>query len=320
MRWTPGGDSSDIEDRRGEGGGSNFGGFNGMHFGIGGTLVLIVLSFLFRTNLFSVLGGGGTAAPSAAERPLSNPDAEPGEKREVGFVTFVLNDVQHTWEQLLPQAGAAYRHTKLVLFRDLTQSGCGTAQAATGPFYCPEDEKVYIDLGFFQELRDRFGAPGEFAQAYVLAHEIGHHVQKLLGIEGRVQRLARGDPAHANPLSVRLELQADCFAGIWGHATEQRKIVDDADIAAGLRAAASVGDDRIQRMATGHVSPESFTHGSSAQRTDWFNRGLQSGEISTCNTFPTLNTGFSGINEVQASGRFRTSARSSSCHPACDRV
>ena len=205
MRWTPGGDSSDIEDRRGEGGGgSNFGGFNGMHLGIGGTLVLIVLSFVFRTNLFSVLGGGGTAAPSAAVRPLSNPDADPAEKREVEFVTFVLNDVQHTWEQLLPQAGTSYRHTKLVLFRDLTQSGCGTAQTATGPFYCPEDEKVYIDLGFFQELRDRFGAPGEFAQAYVLAHEVGHHVQKLLGIEGKVHRLSRGDPAQANPLSVRL--------------------------------------------------------------------------------------------------------------------
>jgi predicted metalloprotease len=288
MRWTPGGDSSDIEDRRGEGGGGgggfNLGGFNGMHLGIGGTLVLIVLSFLFRTNLFSVLGGGDTA-PTAASRPLSNPDTDPAEQREVEFVKFVLNDVQHTWEQLLPQGGASYRHTKLVLFRDLTQSGCGTAQSETGPFYCPVDEKVFIDLGFFQELRDRFGAPGEFAQAYVLAHEIGHHVQKLLGTEGKVHRLSRGDPSQAKPLSVRLELQADCFAGVWGHATAQRKIIDDSDIAAGLRAAASVGDDRLQRMATGHISPESFTHGSSAQRTDWFRRGLQSGDISTCDTF-----------------------------------
>jgi predicted metalloprotease len=149
----------------------------------------------------------------------------------------------------------------------------------------PEDEKVYIDLGFFQELRDRFGAPGEFAQAYVLAHEVGHHVQKLLGIEGKVRQLSRGNPGQANPLSVRLELQADCYSGVWGHATEQRKIIDDADVAAGLRAAAAVGDDRLQRMATGHVSPESFTHGSSAQRTDWFRRGLQSGNISTCDTF-----------------------------------
>jgi predicted metalloprotease len=285
MRWTPGGDSSDIEDRRGEGGGGfNLGGFSGLHLGLGGTLVLVVLSLLFRTNLFDVLGGGGTA-PSAAVRPLSNPDADPAEKREVEFVKFVLNDVQATWEQLLPQAGTSYRHTKLVLFRDLTESGCGTAQSATGPFYCPEDEKVYIDLGFFKELRDRFGAPGEFAQAYVLAHEIGHHVQKLLGTEGKVHRLSRGDPSQANPLSVRLELQADCYAGIWGHATAQRKIIDEADVEAGLRAAAAVGDDRLQRMATGHVSPESFTHGSSAQRTQWFSRGLKSGDISTCDTF-----------------------------------
>jgi predicted metalloprotease len=283
MQWTPGGDSSDIEDRRGGGGGGfNFGGMNGMHLGIGGTLFLIVLSFIFRTNLFSVLDG--SPSPTASERPLSNPDADPAEKREVEFVTFVLNDVQHTWEQVLPRQGANYRHTKLVLFRDLTDSGCGTAQSATGPFYCPEDEKVYIDLGFFQELRDKFGAPGEFAQAYVIAHEIGHHVQKLLGIEGRMQRLAHEEPSQAKPLSVKLELQADCFAGVWGNSTEQRKIVDDADIAAGLRAAASVGDDRLQRMATGHVSPETFTHGSSAQRTEWFRRGLQSGAISSCDT------------------------------------
>ncbi len=288
MDWTPGGDSSDVEDRRGEGGGgggSNFGGLNGMHLGIGGTLVLIVLSVLFKTDLFSGLSGGGSASPSAASRPLSSPDSDPAERREVEFVTFVLNDVQHTWEQLLPQAGTNYRHAKLVLFRDSTQSGCGTAQSATGPFYCPGDEKVYIDLGFFQELRDRFAAPGEFAQAYVIAHEVGHHVQKLLGIEGKMQRLAHADPSQANPLSVRLELQADCFAGVWGHATEQRKIVHDEDVAAGLRAAASVGDDRLQRMSTGHVSPESFTHGSSAQRTEWFRRGLESGDISTCDTF-----------------------------------
>jgi predicted metalloprotease len=289
MEWTPGGDRSDVEDRRGEssgGGGFNFGGFGGLHLGIGGTLVLIVLSFLFRTNLFSVLGGGGATVPTAAERPLSNPETDPAEKRQTDFAVFVLNDVQKTWEQLLPQQGRTpYRHAKLVLFTDMTHSGCGTAQTATGPFYCPEDEKVYLDLGFFQELRDKFAAPGEFAQAYVIAHEVGHHVQKLLGIEGQVHRLQQGNPSQANPLSVRLELQADCYAGIWGHATEQRKIVNDADIAAGLRAAASVGDDRLQRMATGHVSPESFTHGSSAQRTQWFRSGLDSGQISTCDTF-----------------------------------
>uniref|UniRef100_Q01S64 Metalloprotease n=1 Tax=Solibacter usitatus (strain Ellin6076) TaxID=234267 RepID=Q01S64_SOLUE len=288
MEWTPGGDRSDVEDRRGEsgGGGFNLGGFGGIHLGIGGTLILLVLSFLFRTNLFSIFGGGTVApAPTEASRPLSDPDSSAAEKRQTDFIVFVLNDVQHTWEQILPRQGTPYRHTKLVLFTDLTNSGCGTAQSATGPFYCPQDEKVYIDLGFFKELRDRFGAPGEFAQAYVLAHEIGHHVQKLLGIEGQVHRLQRGDPSQANPLSVKLELQADCFAGVWGHSTEQRKMVDDADVAAGLRAAAAVGDDRLQRLTTGRVSPESFTHGSSAQRTDWFRRGLQSGQVSTCDTF-----------------------------------
>ena len=254
----------------------NFGGFSGAHLGLGGTLVVIVLSLLFRTNLFN---GGGE--PSST-RPVAD---SPAENRQVDFVTFVLNDVQATWEKLLPEAGGSYRHTKLVLFRDLTSSGCGTAQSATGPFYCPEDEKVYIDLGFFQELRDRFAAPGEFAQAYVIAHEIGHHVQKLLGTEGKVRRLQRGDPSQQNPLSVRLELQADCYAGIWGHATAERKIIDEADVSAGIQAAAAVGDDRLQRMATGHVSPESFTHGSSAQRTQWFKRGLSSGEIGTCDTF-----------------------------------
>ena len=263
----------------------NFGGFGGMHLGIGGMLVVIVLSVVFRTNLFSVLGGGGTVAPTASVRPMTNPNSSATETRDRDFVAFVLHDVQRTWEQILPQQGTPYRHTTLVLFRDLTESGCGSAESATGPFYCPADEKVYIDLGFFQELSDKFGAPGEFAQAYVVAHEIGHHVQKLLGIEGKVQRLSRGDPSQKNPLSVRLELQADCFAGVWGHTTEQRKIIDDADVEAGLRAAASVGDDRLQRMATGHVSPESFTHGSSAQRTEWFHRGLQNGTIAACDTF-----------------------------------
>jgi predicted metalloprotease len=289
MRWTPGGDRSDIEDRRGEGGGGfNTGGIGGLHIGIGGTIVLIVLSYLLHINLFSFLGGGGggTASRLAPEHAPSSPGVEsPAEKQQVEFVTFVLNDVQNTWEQLLPPTGTEYRHTKLVLFRDVTQSGCGTAQSATGPFYCPEDEKVYIDLGFFQELRDRFGAPGEFAQAYVLAHEIGHHVQKLLGIEGQVQRLQRADRAEANPLSVRLELQADCFAGIWGHSTQQRNLIDNSDIAAGLQAAAAVGDDRLQRMTTGRISPESFTHGTSEQRSEWFRRGLDSGAISSCDTF-----------------------------------
>jgi predicted metalloprotease len=287
MEWTPGGTSQDIEDRRDEdsggGGGFGFGGF-GPHLGIGGTLVLVVLSIIFKQNLFSVF----TGAPSGQQPIHQAPD--PGrsarEKQEVEFVSFVLDDVQHTWEKLLPaQGNVRYRHAKLVLFRDATESSCGMAQTATGPFYCPGDEKVYIDLGFFAELRDRFGAPGEFAQAYVIAHELGHHVQKLLGIEQKVRRLEESRPDEANPLSVRLELQADCFAGVWGNSTEQRHIIDQSDISAGLKAAAAVGDDRLQRMAGRRVSPETFTHGSSAQRMRWFRSGLDSGQISACNTF-----------------------------------
>lgn len=298
MRWTPGGQSPDIEDRRGQSGGfgfggpgfggPGFGGFGGRHIGLGGILLLLLLSFLFRNDLFSPQTGAppqtnsqyGTSNPSAG---TANRDA--GEDREVQFVSFVLDDVQKTWERLLPQTGVPYRHAKLVLFRDYTTSGCGAAQAATGPFYCPADEKVYVDLGFFDDLGNRMGAPGEFGQAYVIAHEIGHHVQKLLGIEQQVSQLRRNDPAASNPLSVRLELQADCLAGVWGHSTAQRDIIDQSDIAAGLDAVAAVGDDRLQKMARGYVSPESFTHGSSAQRSDWFRRGLDSGEISACNTF-----------------------------------
>jgi len=285
MQWTPGGSSEDVEDRRDEGGGGGFGfgGFGGMHLGIGGTLLLLVLSFVFKTNLFSLFSGGPAVTHEVRTAP--DPARDTSERKEVEFVTWVLNDVQHTWEKLLPQSGASYRHAKLVLFRDATRSGCGTAQSATGPFYCPEDEKVYVDLGFFDELRQRFGAPGEFAQAYVLAHEIGHHVQKILGIEGKVRRLQERNPAEQNPLSVRLELQADCYAGIWGNSTEQRNILDQSDVPAGLRAAAAVGDDRLQRMSTGHVSPESFTHGSSAQRVQWFRRGLDEGSVGACNTF-----------------------------------
>jgi hypothetical protein len=200
----------------------------------------------------------------------------------VQFVSFVLDDAQKTWETLLPQAGVPYRHAKLVLFRDYTTSACGPAESATGPFYCPADEKVYVDLGFFDELANRLGAPGEFGQAYVIAHELGHHVQKLLGIEAKVSRLRRTNPSEANPLSVRTELQADCLAGVWGHSTQQRRIIDAADITAGMDA---VGDDRLQKMARGHVSPESFTHGSSAERAEWFRRGLESGDIRSCNTF-----------------------------------
>jgi len=178
-----------------------------------------------------------------------------------------------------------YRHAKLVLFRDSIDSACGAAQSATGPFYCPGDEKVYIDLGFYDELKQRFGAPGEFAEAYVLAHEIGHHVQKLLGIEAKVRAAQQRNPQAANQLSVGLELQADCLAGVWGHSTQQRNILDPGDVEEGLKAAAAVGDDRLQSMSRGRVNPETFTHGSSAQRMQWFQRGFQDGTIASCDTF-----------------------------------
>jgi len=295
MDWTPGSSGEDVEDRRGEsssgGGGFGFGGY-GPHFGIGGTLVLLILSVVFHQNFFALFSGAPSSAPQQQSYDPQqqvgsgvDPSRSEAEKNEVEFVKFVLNDVQHTWDKLLPASGVRYRHAKLVLFRNATESACGTAQTATGPFYCPGDERVYIDLGFFHELSSRFGAPGEFAQAYVIAHEIGHHVQKLLGIEGKVRQAEESRPASANRLSVGLELQADCLAGVWGNSTEQRNIVHPNDVAAGLQAAASVGDDRLQKMATGHVSAETFTHGSSAQRTEWFRKGLDSGQVDACDTF-----------------------------------
>jgi predicted metalloprotease len=285
MRWTPGGESQDIEDRRDEGGGGGGFQFGGMHIGIGGAIVLLILSFVFKQNFFALLGVGG-AAPTTTT--TSQPDAarDAAEKPLVQFVSFVLDDTQNTWTQILPQqTGTAYRHARLVLFRDSTQSGCGGAQSATGPFYCPGDEKVYIDLGFYDELKQRFGAPGEFAQAYVLAHEIGHHVQKLLGIESRARQLQAQNPSQENQVSVRMELQADCFAGVWAHSTQQRGLLEAGDVDSALGAAAAVGDDRLQKMSTGHVSPDSFTHGTSEQRATWFTKGLQGGAISSCDTF-----------------------------------
>lgn len=284
MKWTPGGESNDIEDRRDEGGGG--GGFQigGIHIGIGGAIVLAILSFVFKTNLFSLIGVGTGDSGTAVSQP--DPAKDAAEKPLVQFVSFVLDDTQNTWTQILPQqAHTDYRHAKLVLFRDATQSGCGGAESATGPFYCPDDEKVYIDLGFFDELNRRFGAPGQFAQAYVIAHELGHHIQKLTGIESKVRQQQESNSREVNPLSVKLELQADCFAGVWAHSTQQRGLLEKGDVESALGAASAVGDDHLQKMATGHVSPESFTHGTSQQRMQWFNAGLDNGTISACNTF-----------------------------------
>jgi predicted metalloprotease len=282
MRWTRGGRSSNIEDLRGQGmggggfGGGGFGGRGGMRLGLGGTVILFLLSMFFGRDFFSLVGvdpaaptatsGGGDARSLAREEP------------EVEFVSFVLDDAQLTWSRILPE----YQEAKLVLFRDAVQSACGFAQAASGPFYCPGDQKVYLDLSFFEELRSRFGAAGDFAKAYVIAHEIGHHVQHVLGIEQKVRHLQRQNSSQGNALSVRLELQADCLAGVWGHSTAKRDILETGDVEAGLNAAAAIGDDRLTR---GRVSPESFTHGTSAQRVSWFRRGLESGQTRNCDTF-----------------------------------
>ena len=279
MRWTPGGRSDDIEDRRDEGGG----GIGGVHIGIGGFVILLILSVVFKRDFFSLLSNTGVSTGQTVSQPDTQRDAR--EEPLVQFISFVLDDTQKTWAGILQARGIPYRHAKLVLFRDATSSGCGTAQSATGPFYCPADEKVYIDLGFYDELQRRFGAPGQFAQAYVLAHELGHHVQNLLGIERKVRNLQGQNPGAGNALSVRMELQADCFAGIWAKSTQQRNLLEAGDVESALGAAAAVGDDRLQRMSRGQVSPDSFTHGSSAQRTEWFQRGMSGGTIEGCNTF-----------------------------------
>jgi uncharacterized protein len=284
MRWTPGGRSDDIEDDRDQSGGGG-GGFNfgGIHIGIVGFLVLLVLSLVFKRNFLSLAGLGGVSSRT----PISQPDTARDQREEplVQFVSFVLDDTQKTWTQILSQQSVPYRHAKLVLFRDRIDSACGLAQSASGPFYCPGDEKVYIDLGFYDELRQRFGAPGEFAQAYVLAHELGHHVQKLIGVEEKVHAAREQNPRAANQLSERLELQADCFAGVWGHSTDQRKLLDPDEVHEGLNAAAAVGDDRLQRMAGRSVNPETFTHGTSQQRMAWFQKGFSTGDMKACNTF-----------------------------------
>jgi predicted metalloprotease len=254
-----------------------------MHIGIGGMLILLVLSLIFKRDFLSLISTDGIGTGSSVSQ--SDPAQNAREKPLVDFVTFVLNDTQSTWTQILSAEGVHYRHAKLVLFRDVIDSACGTAESASGPFYCPGDEKVYIDLGFYDELKQRFGAPGDFAQAYVLAHEMGHHVQKILGVEEKVNAARRRNPAAANELSVRLELQADCFAGVWGHSTQQRNLLESGDVEEGLQAAAAVGDDRLQRMATGRVNPDSFTHGTSEQRMHWFQTGYQSGTVASCNTF-----------------------------------
>ncbi len=214
---------------------------------------------------------------------VGTPQAADPNDEQANFVGFVLDDVQDTWTAVLPRLGTPYRRAKLVLFTQAADTACGRGEAATGPFYCPPDERVYIDLSFYRALRERLGAPGDFAQAYVIAHEVGHHVQNILGTSERVQRAGRGEGADGD--SVRLELQADCYAGVWAHASKQRQLLEQGDIEEALTAAAAIGDDTLQRKSTGRVRPETFSHGSSAQRMKWFNVGLESGDPARCDTF-----------------------------------
>ena len=298
MKWTPGRRSANLEDRRGAssgggagggfgfgGGGGGGGGFGGGKLGLGGLVVLVVLSLVFKQDFLGLAGGGAALPPAGAEQQAAALD-DPREEPLVQFVSFLLDDTQGFWQRALAAEGLTYRDARLVLFRDQTSTACGAGEAATGPFYCPGDERVYIDLAFFDELRRRFQAPGEFAQAYVLAHEIGHHVQHVLGTSTEVRRAQqRGGQAQGNALSVRLELQADCYAGVWAADVARKGSLDPGDTEEGLAAAAAVGDDRLQKMSTGRVAPESWTHGSSAQRMEWFTRGFREGTRSACDTF-----------------------------------
>jgi uncharacterized protein len=249
--------------------------------GLGGLLVVGLLSVIFRTDLFSMLG----AETETVDTPAGPVASTPEEDERVQFVSFVLDDLQGVWTEELSREGQRYERAKLVLFRDAVRSACGIGEAATGPFYCPGDRKVYLDLGFFDELHRRFGAPGDLAQAYVVAHEIGHHVQNLLGVDAEVRQRQAARPAERNALSVKMELQADCLAGVWARSTEQRDLLEGGDLEEALGAASAIGDDRLQRMGTGRVSPDSFTHGSSAQRVAWFRRGYERGRPADCDTF-----------------------------------
>ncbi len=297
MEWTPGGMSSDVEDRRGDsGGGGGMLPFGGGGLGIVGVIVLVVLSLITGRNFLGGLGGGGSEPSQSESRQAQQSDGpvqeSAGEKRDAQLVSYVLDDVQKMWTAVLPeQTGKNYRRAKLVLFRGQTQSGCGTAQESTGPFYCPEDERVYIDLDFWDELKKLGGNSADFAQGYVIAHELGHHVQDILGIEQKATQMMQ-DRSQRSRASVELELQADCFAGIWGHSMQERHLLDPGDLDSALNNAAAVGDDHIQKMQRGTVSPESFTHGTSAERQGWFKRGMTTGDVKACNTFEVGPDGY----------------------------
>jgi hypothetical protein len=294
MRWKSGRKSTNVDDRRGQSAG-----IGGMGSGLlnfipmlvrtktGRIMLLIgvvvfVGSRMLGIDLLPLILGGSESTTSSAP-----PELSPAEKEMGDFVAVVLADTEDTWKAIFQQAGGVYREPTLVLFTSRVNSACGMATAAVGPFYCPGDQRLYIDLSFFQDLKNRHDAPGDFAQAYVIAHEVGHHVQTLMGISEEVRQAGRGrSQAEVNALSVKQELQADCFAGVWGHAANtERQILDPGDLEEALNAATAIGDDRLQQEAGRGVVPDSFTHGSSAQRVEWFRRGFESGEVASCDTF-----------------------------------
>ena len=292
MKWEGQDQSDNVEDRRdgGGGGGGGFGGFGGRHIGIGSVVIALLAGWAFGINPLTVLGllsGGGAPQLQAPQTPQAPAHRPPAGDREAVFVSVVLRDTEQVWGRIFQAAGGRYEDPKLVLFRGATPTACGTGQSAMGPFYCPGDRKVYLDLDFFDTLSRRLGAPGQFAQAYVIAHEVGHHVQNLMGITAKVEALrGRQTTAQANATSVRLELQADCLAGVWAFHSQQGKgWLEAGDIEQALNAASQIGDDTLQRESRGTVVPESFTHGSSAQRVGWFKRGLAGGQVDACNTF-----------------------------------
>lgn len=275
MKYERGYQSKDVEDRRGQQPRGR-----GVKLGLAGTVIAIGAMLFFGKDVFGVLEPGsqlaggkpGKSAPAGSNDPHGETKA---------FLSFVLDDIQGTWQKKMP----GYQPAKLVLFSDVVDSRCGRTSSAIGPFYCGADKKAYIDMTFYEELKKRFGAPGDFAQAYVLAHEIGHHVQNITGTSAKVRSLKRKNPGDKNRLSVRQELQADCYAGVWAHDTKQRKLLEAGDIEEGMNAAAAIGDDRLQKMAGKKVNPHAWTHGSSKQRVQWFMRGFKSGKASACDTF-----------------------------------
>ena len=295
MKWEGNRESDNVEDRRSDDGGGFGGGgglLGGRSIGIGTIVVALLGGWVLGINpltILSMLSGGG--APTAQVQQQTPAHKPPADDRMAAFVSTVLADTEDVWKDVFAKGGATYKEPRLVLFRGATQTACGQGQAAMGPFYCPGDQKVYIDLGFYETLKNKLGAPGDFAQAYVIAHEVGHHVQNLLGISGKMDQMrGRVSKAEYNVLSVKLELQADCFAGVWAnHAQSARQILEQGDVEEAMNAAAKIGDDALQRSGGGAIVPESFTHGTSAQRQRWFDAGLKNGSIKACDTFSARN-------------------------------